>query len=153
MISESLDQLAFGTTSTRPKDDFLQKCLVIDQQNCFSPANANRLIRSQVTLGAVAVVDRTADLAAAAKAIATSTRLFAGRGPYAPTCILVNEFLEKEFSQLYEEYSSDASNTSQSILENGHAHPSAYKQKGMNGGLSRYPTSSRNAPLTRLTNG
>ena len=152
MMSESLDQLAFGTTSTRPKDDFLQKCLVIDQQNCLSPANANRLVRSQVTLGAVAVVDRTADLAAAAKVIATSTLLFAGRGPYPPTCILVNEFLEKEFSRLFVQYASDASKTSQSVLENGHAQTSAHKQKGVNGGLSRYPTSSRNTPLIRLTN-
>ena len=152
MISESLDQLAFGTTSTRPKNDFLQKCLVIDQQNCFSPANANRLIRSQATLGAVAVVDRTGDLAAAAKAIATSTVLFAGQGPYAPTCIFVNEFSEKEFSRLFEQYASDACKAFRSVSENGHADTSEHKQKGMNGRLSRYPMASRNAALIRLTN-
>ena len=34
-------------------------------------------------MGAVAIVDRTADIAVAAKAIAMSTLLFAGKGPYA----------------------------------------------------------------------
>ena len=149
MISQSLDQLAFGTTSTRPKDDFLKKCLVIDQQNCVTPENAKSLIRSQVTMDAVAIVDRTADVAAAAQAIATSTLLFAGKGLYAPSCILVNEFVEKEFSRMFEEY---ASATTQSGLGGVDRHTSAQKQEAMNGGLPKNSTTSRNAHLTRLTN-
>ena len=149
MIFQSLDDLAFGTTSTRPKDDFLKKCSVIDQQHCVSPVSASRLIRSQVTLGAVAVVDRTADLTAAAKAIAMSTLLFTGKGPYAPSCILVNEFVEKEFSRLFEQH---ASATTQIVLESGRLHNSAHGQKGMNGGFPRNSSASANARLTRITN-
>jgi len=149
MISQSLDNLAFGTTSPRPKVDFLQKCLVIDQQNCLSPENATWLIRSQVTMGAVAIVDRTADIAVAAKAIAMSTLLFAGKGPYAPSCILVNEFVDKEFSQLFEQY---ASAIAPNDVESGRHHTSAHRQEAMNGGPSKNPTASRTARFTRLTN-
>ncbi len=148
MISESLDNLAFLTTSTRPSDNFLKQCLVIDQQNCISPTISKWLVRSQATRGAVAVVDRTADVATAAKAIATSMFLFDGRGPYAPTCILVNEFVEQEFCRLFEQHGSAAvPDTSR----NCDRPKSAHKQQAVNGNLSRKLTASKDACLKRIT--
>jgi len=45
----------------------------------------------------VAVVDRTADLQKAAKALVTARFSFGGNSPYAPDVVLVNEFAEKAF--------------------------------------------------------
>jgi hypothetical protein len=143
MISQSLDNLAFVMANTRPKDDFLQKCLVIDQQNCVSPENA-KWLRCQATMGAVAIVDRTADVAAAAKAIAMSTLLFAGKGNYAPNCILVNEFVEENFSQLFEQY---ASATARSDLGSNRGH-----KGGVNGDVHKTPPASKDTRLTTLIN-
>lgn len=42
------------------------------------------------------LVDRTADLEQAAKEIFLSRTFFSGKGPYAPSCILVNEFVEQD---------------------------------------------------------
>lgn len=106
MVSQSLDNVSFVTTRTRPENDFLRKCVVLDQQNCISPTNAHWLIRTQVTRAAVVIVDRTADVTSAAKIVAMSTVLFGGNGPYAPSCILVNEFVEEDFSRLFEQYAS-----------------------------------------------
>jgi hypothetical protein len=58
---------------------------------------------------AVAIVDRTADVAVAACAIALSTIWLAGRGPYAPCCVLLNEFIEPQFSKLFNEFFSTMS--------------------------------------------
>ena len=71
---------------------------MIDQQNNTSPENARRLLRSDKAAGTVAIVDRTANIDLAAKNIAVSMTLYSGRGPYAPTCILVNEFVWSKFS-------------------------------------------------------
>lgn len=45
----------------------------------------------------VAIVDRSADIEAAAKAITTARFSFGGCSPYAPDLVLVNEFVQKEF--------------------------------------------------------
>lgn len=45
----------------------------------------------------VAVVERSADTAAAARAIATARLAFQGRSVYAPDVILVNEFVANDF--------------------------------------------------------
>lgn len=45
----------------------------------------------------VAVVDRTADLAAAAEQLITARFAFGGTSPYAPDIVLVNEFIKKDF--------------------------------------------------------
>ena len=104
MVTESLDTISFRIASTRPSIDQLRKCLVIDQQDCVSPGNARRLLASYRTSGAVAIVDRTANVDLAAKHIAMSISLYSSRGPYAPTCIFVNEFVQKEFSRRLEKH-------------------------------------------------
>lgn len=45
----------------------------------------------------IAVVDRSADIQNAAKAIAAARLSFSGSSPYAPDAVLVNEFVKKEF--------------------------------------------------------
>lgn len=45
----------------------------------------------------VAIVDRTADIALAAREINTARRAFGGMSPYAPDVVLVNEFVKPKF--------------------------------------------------------
>ena len=148
MITQSLDHLAYGTMPTRPNDDFLRQCMVIDQKNSITTENVKSLLKSQTTMGVVAIVDRTADVAAAARTIAMSTILFGGKGPYAPSCILVNEFVEKKFSQLYEDY---ASTTTKSSLNGVNGELGAGKKDALNGGLHKsLPLLRSNGPPTLI---
>lgn len=57
---------------------------------------ANELL-SPASSSVVAVVDRTADLSLAARELVQARSLFAGRSPYAPDVVLVNEFVAKDF--------------------------------------------------------
>jgi hypothetical protein len=106
MISQSLDKSAYLAITTRLNDDFLKRVLLVDQQDCVSVDFADACLTSQRATGPVAIVDRKADVAAAARAIAASILLFGGKGPYAPSCILANEFVEEEFSRMLEQYAS-----------------------------------------------
>ena len=53
----------------------------------------------------VAIVDRTADLSAAAKDLVTARFAFGGASPYAPDLVLINEFKKEEFMQLVLQHS------------------------------------------------
>lgn len=52
----------------------------------------------------VAVVDGSADIDAAAKAITAARFSFGGRSPYAPDLVLVNEFAKKDFFEACSRY-------------------------------------------------
>ena len=54
---------------------------------------------SRSTALSIAVVDRTADLETAAKALVDARMQFGGRSPYAPDIVLVNEFVKTDFVQ------------------------------------------------------
>lgn len=78
--------------------------MVVDQTGNVSIVGLRRLIRSEIDAVAVAVVDRTANLDQAAQEILNSIIAFSGRGPYVPTNILVNEFVEAKFLDLLRKY-------------------------------------------------
>ncbi|GKT85121.1 LOW QUALITY PROTEIN: aldehyde dehydrogenase [Colletotrichum tofieldiae] len=59
-------------------------------------ARANHLVSANAAR-AVAIVDRTADVEAAAKAITAARFGFGGQSPYAPDLVLVNEYVKKDF--------------------------------------------------------
>lgn len=52
----------------------------------------------------MAIVDRSADIEAAAKAITTARFSFGGYSPYAPDLVLVNEFIKKDFFEACSRY-------------------------------------------------
>ncbi|KAJ9615475.1 hypothetical protein H2200_001550 [Cladophialophora chaetospira] len=147
----SLDKVAFTTTTTRPKDDFLKRCLVVDQLNCISPGTFRSLLSSQSTSHAIAIVDRTANVAVAAQALAASTLLFSGKGPYAPSCILVNEYVEAEFSRTFTDHASETAQ-SQTLLNGANGYTNTQKQEGVNGSVHKPLISSKENPFTRLNN-
>lgn len=54
----------------------------------------------------MAVVDRTADVDLAARAIAAARFGFGGTSPYAPDLVLVNEFVKRDFFEACSRYAS-----------------------------------------------
>ncbi|KAK3940757.1 Extradiol ring-cleavage dioxygenase, class III enzyme, subunit B [Diplogelasinospora grovesii] len=65
----------------------------------------NQLI-SSTNARVIAIVDRTADIHAAARAITTARFSFGGTSPYAPDLVLVNEFVKKDFFEACSKYAS-----------------------------------------------
>lgn len=94
-IVEALDGATIGLVSSRPGEEFLQKCFIIDQTGRAELGSVPALW-SRPNLCAVAIVDRTADVNKAAREIFHANTFFLGRGPYAPDLILVNEFVGDE---------------------------------------------------------
>ncbi|KAL6791509.1 hypothetical protein GGI42DRAFT_346688 [Trichoderma sp. SZMC 28013] len=95
IIIEALDGTTVGVVSSRPEEEFLQKCFIIDQTGCAGLESVPTL-GSRPNLCAVAIVGRTADVNKAARYIINANAFFSGRGLYAPDLILVNEFVENE---------------------------------------------------------
>lgn len=82
--------------ATSPVEDtkFLENCLVVDQTT--GDAVGANILKHQPDRVAVAVVDRTADLSLAARAIIKSKVAFQGTSPFAVDTVLVNEWIRKD---------------------------------------------------------
>jgi acyl-CoA reductase-like NAD-dependent aldehyde dehydrogenase len=73
--------------------------LLIDQTGCV-PQNVSHGIQApESSARAVALVDRSSDVASAARSIVHARIAFGGQSPYAPDIALVNEFAVEEFLQ------------------------------------------------------
>lgn len=99
VITESLDQDAFGVVSSRAPSEFLARCVVVDQK----PGSNNNLSAERVLLSPeyrnIALVDRTGDAKLAAREIIASRLMFGGASSYAVDLVLVNEFVEGDFRE------------------------------------------------------
>ncbi|KAF4624948.1 hypothetical protein G7Y89_g13219 [Cudoniella acicularis] len=83
VITESLDQDAVKISSKKVDFSKLPTHIFVDQ--------TNSLLRT------IAVVDRTANIDAAANAIVTARQSFQGSSPFAPDLVIVNEFVKSRF--------------------------------------------------------
>ena len=132
LLKEGLDPDTIEIVSSPPSEDQLGSKFIQVLQDGSAAAEgsksipkANQLI-SPSNARVVAVVDRTADLQAAAKALVTARFSFGGRSPYAPDLILVNEFARKRFLDAVVEESIRFM-TSENLYANGSANGSAEK--------------------------
>lgn len=97
ILTEALDADTFAILSSPIKDQkVLENAIVIRQALDGSWPKANELL-SPASSTVVAVVDRTADLTLAARELVQARSLFAGKSPYAPDIVLVNEFVAHDF--------------------------------------------------------
>ncbi|KAI3557629.1 hypothetical protein CABS03_14645 [Colletotrichum abscissum] len=107
VLTRALNQNAFCIAKKITDETLLSQAILVDQTNTATPnaSRANHLISAN---GArtVAIVDRTADIEAAAKAITAARFSFGGQSPYAPDLVLVNEFVKKEFFEACSKYAS-----------------------------------------------
>jgi acyl-CoA reductase-like NAD-dependent aldehyde dehydrogenase len=99
-FAEALDRQAFRIVNSRLTDEILRHCYMIDQAGSTSSTHVSRTLLSEPAAWTAVMVDRTANLELAAKEIIAAKSFGASQSPYAPNCILVNEFVEAEFTRL-----------------------------------------------------
>ncbi|KAL0944143.1 putative aldehyde dehydrogenase [Colletotrichum truncatum] len=97
IFTRALDQNAFCVTKKIADQSLLDAAILVDQTGTAPSANRVNHLVSANTTRAVAIVDRTADVEAAAQAITAARFGFGGQSPYAPDLVLVNEYVKKEF--------------------------------------------------------
>jgi len=85
---------------------------------------------SSLKARAIAIIDRSADIDTAAKAIVTARFSFQGMSPYAPDLVIVNEFVKKDFFQACTRYASQ-SFASHPAAARSAQHPSRISQKAI----------------------
>ncbi|KFY95371.1 hypothetical protein V500_02822 [Pseudogymnoascus sp. VKM F-4518 (FW-2643)] len=83
----------------------LSSSLLVDQTSVSTTIVASSL-SSQNKHRAIAIVDRTADIDCAAKAIVAARFKFQGASPYSPDLVIVNEFVKDEFFATCSKYAS-----------------------------------------------
>ena len=96
-LAEALDASVFSVIDIRPPAEVLAQGVLVDQRGTVRTILDQRTLRSEPSCYTTVIVDRSANLKAAAEEILTSKTFFSGRSPYAPNCVLVNEFVEAEF--------------------------------------------------------
>jgi len=97
-FKKSLDPDAFAAIESEVQDQtFLAEAIRVDQDSSETSLSSINELRSRSRARAIAVVDRTADIEAAAKTIVRSRLAFNGRSSYAPDLVVVNEFAKKRF--------------------------------------------------------
>ncbi|KAK8047746.1 hypothetical protein PG996_015810 [Apiospora saccharicola] len=107
LLPAALDINTFCLTKTITDSSILETAVLVDQTSASSSSTnrslTNQLISSTSTR-TVAIVDRTADIQAAAKAITNARFSFGGTSPYAPDLVLVNEFVKQDFFEACSKY-------------------------------------------------
>ena len=82
---------------SKPDENFLSKhCIILDGQPTENPVTTTRSI-STPSYRSIAIVDRSAQVADAAREVTRARFAFGGRSAYAPDLVLVNEFILKDF--------------------------------------------------------
>ncbi|KAK7409682.1 hypothetical protein QQX98_008125 [Neonectria punicea] len=104
ILPKALDQNVFSITTTITDASILSSAILIDQTSKTSSPSLTTQLLSATQHRAIAVVDRTADLDAAAKAITAARFGFGGMSPYAPDLVLVNEYVKKDFFEACSRY-------------------------------------------------
>ncbi|KAK3359951.1 Aldehyde/histidinol dehydrogenase [Lasiosphaeria hispida] len=108
-LTKALDQNTFYVSDGVVTDSsILDSAVLVDQTGDGSVSTLTRHLISSSSTRTVAVVDRTANVEAAAKAITRARFGFGGTSPYAPDLVLVNEFVKKPFLEACSRYATAA---------------------------------------------
>lgn len=104
LLSSALGANTFCIAKSITDQTILGEGLLVDQTADGSPKTLTSQLLSSAGARCVAVVDRSADIEAAARVITTARFSFGGSSPYAPDLVLVNEFAKKEFFEACSRY-------------------------------------------------
>lgn len=130
ILKEALDADTFAISQQPISDSgFLDRCLQVVQDYDLEQVPSQHQIVSNTNIRTAAVIDRTADLDKAAKALVNARFAFKGRSPYAPDVVLVNEFIKKDFLQALVRNSISVGN--ESIVGNGCPEKQKTKEHGL----------------------
>jgi hypothetical protein len=104
VLAAELDPDTFFISANPIQDaSILSSALLVDQTSAAAVTPALSSTNQRRT---IAIVDRTADIDAAAKAIVTARFKFHGASPYSPDLVIVNEFVKDEFFASSTKYAS-----------------------------------------------
>lgn len=97
LLGDALDGGIFHATFSKVTDaEIGHRYVRVPQNGSSDPAWANHLL-SRPQARVVAIIERDADLHAAADALVTARYSLGGKSPYAPDLVLVNEWVKKGF--------------------------------------------------------
>ncbi|KAF2688096.1 hypothetical protein K458DRAFT_440814 [Lentithecium fluviatile CBS 122367] len=97
LLPKALEPDTFTIVSSDPSPASLSQCLQVLQETENKDPTYSQLVSPKRKV--IAIVDRTADLAAAAECLVTARFAFGGTSPYAPDVVLVNEFVKKDLTE------------------------------------------------------
>ncbi|KAK4612274.1 4,4'-diaponeurosporen-aldehyde dehydrogenase [Fulvia fulva] len=97
LLTSALDADVFAVAASPVKDVLILDHAICVLQNGVEQVPRQNQLTHRSSRSVVAVVDRTADLRLAAHDLVAARFSFGGRSPYAPDCVLVNEFAKKDF--------------------------------------------------------
>ena len=104
LLLKALDLNTFAIFKTITDKSILGSAILVDQTSDGPATTLTNQLFSSSRARTVAVVDRTANIEEAAKAIAKARFSFGGTSPYAPDLVLVNEYAKKEFFEACSKY-------------------------------------------------
>ncbi|KFZ19756.1 hypothetical protein V501_00526 [Pseudogymnoascus sp. VKM F-4519 (FW-2642)] len=107
VLPAALDPDTFVISAKLIEDpSILLSSLLVDQTSATTTTTIANSLSSQNKHRTIAIVDRTADIEAAAKAIVTARFKFQGASPYSPDLVIVNEYVKDEFFATCSKYAS-----------------------------------------------
>ncbi|KAF1933854.1 ALDH-like protein [Didymella exigua CBS 183.55] len=95
LLAQALESDTFALVLSAPSQDALATCFQVLQETHVQHPTSTQLASPQSKV--IAIVDRTADIVAAAEHLVTARFAFGGSSPYAPDLVFVNEYVKKEF--------------------------------------------------------
>ncbi|KAK9422114.1 putative Aldehyde dehydrogenase domain-containing protein [Seiridium unicorne] len=104
ILVAALDINTFCLSKTIKDSSILETAVLVDQTSSATPTSLTNQLLSSSSTRTVAIVDRTADIQLAAKAITNARFSFGGTSPYAPDLVLVNEFIKQDFFEACSKY-------------------------------------------------
>lgn len=106
LLPKALDRDIFFISTTKIESKELGACTLVDQESTDISVAPNKDILSSSRARVIAVVDRSADIDAAARTIVHARFSLQGTSPYAPDLVVVNEFVKKSFVEACVQYAS-----------------------------------------------
>ncbi|KAG8159435.1 hypothetical protein KVR01_011096 [Diaporthe batatas] len=103
-LTNALDVNTFYASKTTTDQSVLDDAVLVDQTTNGPPSTLTNQLLSSSQARCVAIVDRSADIDDAARAITTARFSFGGTSPYAPDLVLVNEFVKRDFFEACSRY-------------------------------------------------
>lgn len=104
LLTKALDGNTFHVSKSVTDQSVLDEAVVVDQGRALASIRLDSQLTSPANARCVAIVDRSADIDEAARAITTARFSFGGSSPYAPDLVLVNEFVKKDFFEACSRY-------------------------------------------------
>lgn len=141
-LTGALDQDTFEISREPVSHANLQsfRAILVDQTST-TKSDIDSTLCSNVEQSCIAIVDRTADVREAARAIVLSRFGFNGTSPFAPDIVVVNEFVKKEFFEACMSFTSGSFASQDNKILAGRPHDGTKKsfdEAEKNGQLSTF---------------